>query len=220
MNEDELDDWLPIAETADKVNISERTLRRYLKAHADEPETVAGTTARTMVTKTGKRSATVISPAFTKTLKAHFQEQSSTGTNDGVEYRQNDSETAAGTPAPESVPPLQRSTGEQAEPMLDAASEMRLAVVYERLIKSKDDQIESLTARVEALESALQREQENTARAQTLQAMKPQVLAAPQQSAQRSPQPAPAVTTALTPPTTKPRQAKGLRGWLLEFLTR
>jgi hypothetical protein len=151
-----------------------------LRANEHRHETQAGTAAQHRQTNTGTRRATVIAPAFSQALKVHFQAQNTATENTGTQHRHNSGAntgtTVAETPAHESVPPF--TATDDASSTLSATNEMRLAVVYERLLKSKDDQIESLSTRVEALEESLKREQENTARAQTLQAMKPQVLAA------------------------------------------
>lgn len=227
--------WLTVPEAARELGLSERSLRRILKAPEHRQATQAGTRRERRQTNTGARDATVLAPAFVEALKARLLAQAGAengGTNTGTEHRQNggttQAGTVAGTPANTGTPPFEGSTSE----LLTAAGEMRLAVVYERLIQSKDAEIGRLVARVEALEGALQREQENTARAQTLQAMQPQELgAAP--VAQEAAQSAPEVESAqvLVERVPEPQQApgiegrarawersKGLRGWLLRLL--
>jgi hypothetical protein len=175
--------WLTVAEAAQAIGVSERTLRRYMRAPEHRQQTEAGTRAERRQTNTGERDATVLAPEFVEALRKYFDEQErarSGAENAGTEARQkagtNAGETAApiqaGTQAAADAPPLQ-STLDDAGAMLTPANDMRLAVVYERLIASKDEQINSLTARLEALEAALQRSQENEARAQTLHAMQP-----------------------------------------------
>jgi hypothetical protein len=178
--------WLTVSEAAQAIGVSERTLRRHLRAEEHRHETQAGTRTERRQTNTGARDATVLAPPFVETLTKYFDEQDrarsgaknadrearqKAGANTGATAAQTQAETP-GTPAPDDPPPF-KSTLDTPGEMLTPANDMRLAMVYERLIKSKDEQINSLTARLESLEAALQRSQENEARAQTLHAMQP-----------------------------------------------
>ncbi len=174
--------WLSVPEAARELGLSERSLRRILKAPEHRHATQAGTRRERRQTNTGARDATVLAPAFVEALKAQLQAQAGTfngGENTGTQHRQNAGRTVATTqaetPADGGAPAFEGGGSE----LLSPGGELRLALVYERLIEAKDAEILRLVARVEALEGALQREQENTARAQTLQAMHPQVLASP-----------------------------------------
>jgi hypothetical protein len=179
--------WLTVAEAAQAIGVSERTLRRWMRATEHRQQTEAGTRAERRQTNTGERDATVLAPEFIEALRKYFEDQErarsgaentgrearqKAGTNAGSKSGTTEAQTEAGTQAADDAPPLQSTLNTPGE-MLTPANDMKLAVVYERLIAAKDEQIISLTARLEALEAALQRSQENEARAQTLQAMQP-----------------------------------------------
>ncbi len=166
--------WLTIGQAAQSIGASERASRRYLRTEEQRQQAQAGTRREERQTNTGTRSATVLSPAFIDTLRQHFADQNTPAEKTGTQDRQ-DTGTNAGTrparmAAQSTMPAFEGDSGA----LLTPTSDIRLAVVYERLIAAKDEQIQSLTSRLEALEGALQRSQENEARAQTLQAMQPQ----------------------------------------------
>jgi hypothetical protein len=218
--------WPTVAEAAEQIGVSERSLRRFLRAPEHRQQTEAGTRRERRQTNTGARDATVLSPSFIESLKAHFSDQNSAQStaerNTGTQDRHNTGENAGTTQANTGAPPLPTGDRSDAAGMITPANDMRLAIVYERLITAKNEQIESLTARIESLESALQREQENTARAQALHAMlPPQATKVPQ--TEQSTADAPTVA-ATSPPADrdkkKPRQytSRSFRSWLLRVL--
>jgi len=161
---------LTIAQAAARLGVSERTLYRLLKA----PETAARTLTGERQTATGRRQTTLLPPELVNDLAARFEgertpapnadtTEKNTGTNADNDAGSNGDNTSAVSVEGEAPGPLVRA-----------------------LIGQYEARIADLKSEVEALRAALEREQMNHARTQTLRA-----LATPVAPAPNSPQEAP-----------------------------
>lgn len=151
MSEPEELKTLTIAQTAARLGVTEPRLRRALKL----PEFADRTLTETQ-TRTGTRTGTGIPLALVLDLQAFFERKT---TAPGVKRRKNNTNGNANVftsgSVPEDAPP----------PPAD------LIPVYHRVMNEQAARIDDLKARVEFLEAALQREQENTARGMALRAI-------------------------------------------------
>ncbi len=130
-------DWLTVIEAAQLLGVSERTLRRHLRASEHRQVIQAGTRAEQRQTNTGIRSATVLSPQLVDFIRSDLAasvtskpEPEAIQTNTGIQDRQPSSKdggrTKAGTVANTGTPPLQESVKEvEVELLRDALNRER-----------------------------------------------------------------------------------------------